>query len=288
MSKNNIKNLLIKKIKENLNKKEESYIIYSIDENENDSSSSNSSDSDSEYLLDYNDLNVKRFLSPLGLNRLETYNDYIIERYYKYFKHRSNCNRFDIIFSSNGRDLLNLNDYYKIIEHNKDLFFIITIENTTIVYYWKENYSYNGYIFNLYNDDGQYIKEYNDFANNKIVNYNDDYMNKKRKYCTFTSLLNDKGIQTCVILKGDLMKMPDPFYIEDKSELKLTGFPNTLLEGIPKINKFSNDYFEIENSNNLGILTKLIIGKNENIISLGGLTNTFKCDFTILKGRNDI
>ena len=97
----------------------------------------------------------------------------IIRRYSRYMKHRSGCNKVQMIYMPSDR--VSKLDYYTMISVADNLFFVIEIGESQVLYYWKAPVILTGLnmITNRYTDDCEYIADYDTIRNrhNKVEVY---------------------------------------------------------------------------------------------------------------------
>ena len=192
----------------------------------------------------------------------------ILEGYRRYFLNRSLCKYVGLLYNSD-KGLVN-SRYYNMIIDNINLFFIITIGNCSVVYYWKKAYQNSlGIIHNLYNDDCELIKDY------ALM---ESFVTKVKKTNSFHSTLTTKAIQTGVVLKGNPMIMPEPYTYDT---LKITSFPDTLLQCCMYISPTSNELLLLKGFYD-GVTTELHIGKDSHI-NVGGVIADCQCSLTVFK-----
>lgn len=190
--------------------------------------------------------------------------------YRSYFLNRSNCQSVGIIYS-NTNPMITTKEYYDLIIDNTNLFFIITIGSSSVVYFWKKAKKNSlGLIYNACDDDCQPIYEY--------INV-DSIALDTTKMNLFNRILTSKGKQNGVLIKGTTMYLPDPFTYD---ELILDSFPIDLLQCHCKINTFSRDLFVLETTSDNGIVIELHIGRSC-YINIGGVFSDCECELTVLK-----
>lgn len=191
----------------------------------------------------------------------------IIKKYKEYLLNRSQCNNYRIIYDNN-KDL-NYKEYQRLLINKNNLFFILSIGESIVTYYWKNCHINSfGVMYNSYTDDCEYIKEFD-----KLYYINDD----SNLYTQFNNLQRYKSRQSPVFFKGYSMIMPEPFtYLE----LNLISFPDTLINGYTKIPNES--LFQIQNEID-GVYTKMTIFKEKSFINIGGEINNFKTNFRVIE-----
>ena len=190
----------------------------------------------------------------------------IIRLYINYLRNRSNCREYKILYNNES---IEHDSYVNLLKNEKNLFFIIRIGETVIVYYWKEcKMNRMNILYNTYTDDGIYINEYDDLEeiDNNLVLID-----------SFNKLQLKKSVQTPVILRGEIMEMPEPFTY---NEIKVKAFPNNLLNGCTRINNRS--LFEIESKID-GIHVKMSINYNSSFLNVGGIIDKFKSNLLIIQ-----
>ena len=168
---------------------------------------------------------------------------------------------------SSDKDI-NFSDYKRLLFNKSNLFFILSIGDSIVSYYWKNcHINQFGIMYNSYTDDCEYINEFDELC----------YFCTSDMLTKFNNLQRHKSRQSPVFLKGYSMIMPEPFtYLE----LNLISFPDTLLNGYTKIP--NECLFQIQNEID-GIYTKMSINKNKSFINIGGEINSFKSDMLIIE-----
>lgn len=197
----------------------------------------------------------------------------IIARYKKYMRNRSGCKYIKLIYNHPGN--LSNSDYYNMINGSDNLFFVIAIGDSQVLYYWKKSRKIDGLnlIVNSCTDDCEYIIEYDTLKKTQLM---------VQKVCIYNDIKR-KSIQTGVFIKGECQQLPEPFTYD---ELKLTSFPDTIKESNTSIHLNSNDLFRMEAMPDDGILNTMTISRNGSVLNVGGMTTKFDCKFYVFKAFN--
>ena len=192
----------------------------------------------------------------------------ILEDYRRYFLNRSLCKYVGLLYNSE-KGLIN-SHYYDMIADNINLFFVITIGECSVVYYWKHAYCNSlGIMHNIYDDDCQLIKDY------ALM---ESFVTDTKKMNSFNRINMTKGIQTGVVLKGQPMDMPEPYTYDT---LEITSFPDTLLQCCMLISPKTNELLVLKGFYE-GVTTELHIGKDSHV-NVGGVIANCKCSLTVFK-----
>lgn len=181
----------------------------------------------------------------------------IIRRYSRYMKHRSGCNKVQMIYMPSDR--VSKLDYYTMISVADNLFFVIEIGESQVLYYWKAPVILTGLnmITNRYTDDCEYIADYDTIRNrhNKVEKMN------------ILSKIKQKATQTGVFIRGREQTMPELFTYDD---IDITAFPDTIKEACTSINMGCNELFRMEAVSSDGILSVLKIRRDGSFLDICG------------------
>lgn len=186
---------------------------------------------------------------------------------------RSGCKNIELIYKSPCN--LSNSDYYKLIDSSDNLFFVIAIGNSQVLYYWKKPKKLNGLnlIVNGCTDDCEYIIEYDTLQKTQLM---------LQKVCIYNNI-KKKAVQTGVFIRGECQQIPEPFTYD---ELQLTSFPDTIKISNTSIHISLNELFSVEAIQGDGILNTMTITSKESIFNVGGLITKFDCTFYVFKAFN--
>ena len=103
-------------------------------------------------------------ITPLTKTKMD-----VIAKYRQYMRNRSGCRNVSLIYKSPCA--LSTADYYAMIRSAENLFFVIAIGDSQVIYYWKKPTMLNGLnlITNNYTDDCEYIIEYDTLQKTELM-----------------------------------------------------------------------------------------------------------------------
>lgn len=195
----------------------------------------------------------------------------IIDHYGPYMMNRSGCNRIVLAYRSDR--YFSKTDYYNTFKRSTNLFFVVEIGDSQMLYYWKKPSLVLGVntIFNSYTDDGEYIIDCD------LIQYN------AINLISAIGNIKKKSIQTGVLLKGTCQELPEAFTYND---ITLDSFPDVLKQSVISINRSRCELFHAECINDDGIMNSMTIKKHCSFIDIGGTVTDFKCTLYIFMGVN--
>ena len=197
----------------------------------------------------------------------------VIAKYKQYMRNRSGCRNVSLIYKSPCA--LSTADYYAMIRSAENLFFVIAIGDSQVIYYWKKPTMLNGLnlITNNYTDDCEYIIEYDTLQKTELM---------FQKVCLYNEI-RKKALQTAVFIKGECQQIPEPFTYD---ELDLTAFPDTAKISNTSIRMETNDLFRVEAYMEDGTENIMTIKKTGSVFENCGVTTEFDCKLYVFKAFN--
>lgn len=198
----------------------------------------------------------------------------IIKRYRQYMLNRSLCTNVQLVYESPGY-MPNSRDYYTLVRDSENLFFVIKIGDSEVLYYWKKPIKIDGMdiLFNRYTEDCEYITEYDEAS----------CINERIKKIELINRIKQKGTQTGVFIQGCSQTMPEPFTYD---ELELTSFPDTMTRSYTSINISMKELFHAESMMEDGIMNNMTITETGSMLNIGGIVTRFNCTLYVFKAFN--
>ena len=193
--------------------------------------------------------------------------------------YRSGCNKVNLVYESPDY-LPDKESYYDLFDNTENIFFVIRIGNSEVLYFWKKPTLIcdMNIIANSFTDDCERITEY-DMINTRSDN-SSDYLRKLKVYRE----IKKKAVQTGVFIKGCSQEMPEPFTYET---MDLISFPETMKESYISINMRLHEIFHAESTDSDGILSNMTVTQSEAFLNVGGIITKFNCTLYVFKAFND-